>query len=115
MGEMQQILAGINAIASDTKAVNGKVDKLVGWQVKMDERCDHHRRDTDGVRQVLYGDKEDGLVFDVQRLKNCKDTLKRSAAVWRGLVFMVLGTLISTGIILVIVWLMGLYRDSGLV
>ena len=113
MGEMQKVLAGIAAIASDTKDVNKKVDRLIKWQATMSERCDNHRRDTNGVRTVLYGTKEDGLVADVQKLKNCKNNIRESTAKWRGLVFKVLGTLISTGIILVVIWLMGLYKNLG--
>lgn len=113
MDEMQQVLAGIAAIADDTKTVNGKVDKLIKWQAAMGERCDYHRRDTDGMRKVLYGDSEDGLVSDVQRLKNCKNNLKESTTKWRNLLFRILGTIISTGIILVVIWLMGLYKNLG--
>lgn len=106
MGEMQRILAGI-------ATVNEKVDKLIKWQAAMGERCENHRRDTDGVRTVLYGTKEDGLVSDVQRLKNCKETIKQSVTYWKSFVFGVLRTLVSTTIILVVMWLAYMWKTHG--
>lgn len=109
------IVEKLDGIATSTASINGKVDELLLWRAAMEERCTHHSRETISIKTTLYGrdGAAGGLVTDVQRLKNCKEDKKRSEVQYRGVILGVLQTLIATGIILVALWLMSLYRSGA--
>lgn len=106
MTELKQILKQLETISSNTTAVDGKVDELLKWQAKMEERCKNHLQSTKDVRLVLFGNPTGGLMSVVQGLQNCKDITTR----WKDLLFSVLKVLIATGIVSMAAWLFMMYR-----
>lgn len=111
--DLQQILSQLSSIAGDTRAVKESIDVLLRWKERMDERCKHHIDNTGRINKTLYGNSGDGLVSEVQRLKNCKENVKDSAAQWKSFILGVLRTLVSTGVILLFLWLMSMYKSHG--
>lgn len=111
----QVIVQKLDDVKKTLNSVNGKVDELVKWQAQMIERCSNHMKETTTMQTTLYGKngRVEGLVVDVQRLKNCKEDQRQTKIEWRGFWGKVLSTLVTTGIILVVLWLMSLYKVGG--
>jgi hypothetical protein len=113
MGEMEQVLEKLTVIAGNTSEVNSKVDKLLLWKASMEVTCKQHLKDTAKMGKTLYGNSGGGLVSDMRQLQSCKETVRQSASQWRGLLFSVVGTLVSVGIISFVVWLLFMYKSHG--
>lgn len=85
--------------------VISKLDELLIWKATLDERCKAHRKETNDVRETLYGNPN-GVVKKVNTLWNCK----KYASKWKDFWMYVLKVVVATGVIALIGWLLLVYK-----
>lgn len=88
-------------------AIAGKVDELLVWQGRMEERCTSHRIQTDELRKTVFDNP--GLKLKVQTLWNCKQNITK----WREFWMIILRYLIIAVIISVCGFLFVMYKKFG--
>ena len=94
----------LEQIYEKLESVDGKVDTLLVWKARIDERCKAHRQQTDELRETVF--ENPGLKSKVERLWNCKKAMTRQKEFWLG----VLRTVLSYGIIGIAVWLLFIFK-----
>ena len=86
--------------------MDGKLDELLTWKAVHKEEHRGINRDVTEIRETLF--ENPGLKSQVQTLVNCKRDMSR----WRDFWLWVLRCLVVSGIIMLICWLMVIYKKN---
>ena len=86
--------------------MDSKLDDLLTWKAVHREEHKGINRDVTEIRDVLF--ENPGLKSQVQTLVNCKQNMSR----WRDFWLWVLRCLVVSGIIMLICWLMVIYKKN---
>lgn len=111
MGEMQQVLEGLSEIKDQNKSIKTKLDELLQWRVKVDERYKGHREKTEELRTIMF--EKDGLKDMVLRMWNCRGAVNNRVAIWRDMGMYILKVVVAACILAAIWFFMGLYKSGG--
>lgn len=101
----------IDLLLTGVEEANKKLDELMNWKAKFEERMNNRDKQIDDMRQTLYANST-GLVSTVQRLCNCKNDISHEISQWKVFFLGILQKLIVWGIIGLIVYLLYLYKTN---
>lgn len=102
---MEEIL---NTILEKVTSTDEKVDNLLQWKAKLDERCTTRGENLERLNKIIYGNPNNGLISKVQQLLNCKENIRNT----RTFFLTILQKILTYGGIAIIVWLLWLYKTN---
>jgi len=114
MAELDVILGVVNDIKLQLDEVDGKCGQLLEFKAVHTEAHKSLDGHVSAFKRTLYGDDNGtGLTYKVEKLLQCKQSIKsaedRRSGFWLG----VLRTLITAAIIAVTAWLLSLYQGQA--
>ena len=113
MAELDVILGVVKDIKEQLEEVDGKCSELLEFKAVHVEAHKVIEGRQAGFKKTLYGDDNGGgLTYKVEKLLQCKDSLRSSTEQWRGFWFGVLRTLAAAAIIGVTAWLLSVYQGQ---
>ena len=100
----------VQEVGEMVKGVAGDMRKVLVWQAKHDGEDAGRQHQVDNLHEAVFGNGQNGLKSDVQRLSDhCADRAKATSG-WRTLWFGVGRVLIAAAIIAVVTWTLSTWR-----
>jgi len=89
---------------------NDKLDRLLLWREKVEERCKSHTEQTKEIRTTLFGNAKPGLKSQVQTLIDNDRSMSR----WKEFYLSTFKIVVATLAVSLVIWLLSIYRVSNL-